>query len=84
LVKVVLYQDFAEKSFSIGWFRAKAERREEGAVEYWLPESGTIEDIEYEHWFSGGLIFHPGAGQPDTSMSVELTGSSSPHWTVHT
>lgn len=34
--------------------------------------------------FNGGLIFHPGAMGPDSSLSVELCPSDEPHWSVHT
>lgn len=32
----------------------------------------------------GGLIYHPGATEADNSLSVELTTSAEPHWSIHT
>ena len=32
----------------------------------------------------GGVIFHPGASQPDSSMAVELAPQAEPHWSIHT
>ena len=42
------------------------------------------ENGAYKPWFNGGLAFHPGSTEPDRSFSVELCGSSEPHWSVHT
>jgi hypothetical protein len=47
-------------------------------------EKRDTPEAEYQYWFNGGLIFHPGAGQPDRSCSVELCPSKLPHWSIHT
>lgn len=44
----------------------------------------VLDGKEYKPWFNGGLIFHPGVTGPDQSLSCELVGSDTPHWSVHT
>ena len=84
LVRVTLFKDFAEHSFAISWERAKATRVEEGDLSYWVPEAAELADVEYDRWFNGGLIYHPPVGQPDNSLSVEISRQTGGHWSVHT
>lgn len=42
---------------------------------------------EYQPWFSGAMIFHPGGGQPDGTLAVtldNLDGKAKPRWHIHT
>jgi hypothetical protein len=47
-------------------------------------ERRDTQNSPYKYWFNGGLIFHPGPGEPDNTFAVELSPSQKPHWSVHT
>jgi hypothetical protein len=45
---------------------------------------GLGQDGKYRDMFSGGLIYHPGIGEADKSLSVQLNPSDKPEWQIHT
>ena len=74
-----LYTDWAEHSFAFSIKRCTIDP--EGMP--LLDSEGKVRSYEERAFFSGGLIFHPGATGPDRSLSVELVGSDKPHWSIH-
>lgn len=83
-----LYKDFAPYSLTFSLWMAKMTDDVDPDTGCRKPEKGddgeSVFDGNQPPFLHGGLIYHPPAGEPDQSLSVEISPRSEPHWSIHT